>query len=104
MYICNENNNDKNMISSIPQVTDITPLDALWALYQSQSKRVRKAFLKRIEAQDKAEKYEAQMRALESKLSSDERKKLHQIHAQKQGKCIGRSADDFLAELQKEQL
>ena len=55
MYICNENNNDKNMISSIPQVTDITPLDALWALYQSQSKRVRKAFLKRIEAQDKAE-------------------------------------------------
>ena len=57
MYICNENNNDKNMISSIPQVTDITPLDALWALYQSQSKRVRKAFLKRIEAQDKAEKY-----------------------------------------------
>ena len=98
MYICNENNNDKNMISSIPQVTDITPLDALWALYQSQSKRVRKAFLKRIEAQDKAEKYEAQMRALESKLSSDERKKLHQMayeinaraqevkHAQKQGK------------------
>ena len=116
MYICNENNNDKNMISSIPQVTDITPLDALWALYQSQSKRVRKAFLKRIEAQDNAEKYEAQMRALESKLSSDERKKLHQMayeinaraqevkHAQKQGKCIGRSADDFLAELQKEQL
>ena len=103
------------MITTVPsQTTEVTPLDALWALYQSQSKRVRKAFLKRIEAQDKAEQYESQMRALDAKLSPDERKKLHQMasainmraqeveQAQKQGKRIGRSADDFLAELRKE--
>ena len=97
-----------------PQANEISPLDALWVLYQSQSKKVRKAFVKRLEAQDKAEKHEAKMRAIEASLSEDERKKAHQIasainicvqeveQAAKQGKRVGRSADDFLAELRKE--
>ena len=41
------------MITTIQQqTTEISPLDALWALYQSQTKRVRKAFLKRLMAQE----------------------------------------------------
>lgn len=41
------------MITTVQQqTTEISPLDALWALYQSQTKRVRKAFLKRLMAQE----------------------------------------------------
>lgn len=54
-----------------------------------------------------------QMRKIDINLSADERKKLHQMasdiksrvneieQAKKQGKRIGRSADDFLAGLRK---
>lgn len=37
----------KEPAASMPQQT-ISPVDALWALYQSQPKKVRKAFQKRI--------------------------------------------------------
>ena len=101
-------------ISTPSQTAKVSTLDILWAFYQSQSKRVRKKFLERVEAQKKAERHEAQMRAYEANLSSEERERLHQMasdirkrtvevqEALQQGKRFGRSADDFLAELRSE--
>lgn len=96
------------------QNTQVSPLEALWSLCQSQTDRVKKAFLKRIDAQSKADKNDAEMQAIDSSLSSEQHSSLHQMarevnkraqeveQAIQQGKSIGRDAEDFLAELRKE--
>ena len=64
MYICNENNNDKNMISSIPsQTTDMSIAEALWVLIKGQKKTVRKILTERLLAeQDKTKSQKAMVR------------------------------------------
>lgn len=96
------------------QNTQVSPLEALWSLYQKQTERVKKAFLKRVDAQSKADKNDAEMCAIDANLSSGQRTSLHQMaceinkraqeveQAIKQGKSVGRDAEDFLAELRKE--
>ena len=93
----------------------ISPLDALWSIYQSQSKRVRKAFRQRILEEEKADKHESEMRAYELQLPSETResvclftntiKKAVQDVRQAASKHthVGRSADDFLSELEQEE-
>ena len=50
------------MITTIPpQTSEISTVDALWVLIQSQSKRVRNALKQRILQEDKATKAQQQM-------------------------------------------
>ncbi len=94
---------------------DISPIDALWALYQSQSETVRKAFRERIlsEKTEKQEDEEAEaMRAYESQLPEDVRTAVNLMaisvkkgveevrQASKDHTHVGRSAEDFLLELE----
>ena len=56
------------MITTVnPQPTEISALDALWALYQSQSKKVRQALAKRILAEQS--KTEAQQKMVKESLT-----------------------------------
>lgn len=92
----------------------ISPTDALWALYQSQPKKVRKAFRLRLLAEEASDKREAEMRAYELQLSAKERQAAYELAATiKQGVAdvrqaaanhthVGRRAEDFLVELEKE--
>ena len=94
----------------------ISPIDALWALYQSQTKRVRKAFRSRLLAEDMADKKNMEMREYERKLPPEVRKSVSMMaYAVKQGVAdvhhaaanhthVGRNADDFLAELEQEEV
>lgn len=89
----------------------ISTLDALWALYQSQSKLVRDAFRMRVLAEKTAKKdmqpYEQQlpdevrksvsMMAISIKKSADEVRQAALNSTQ-----IGRRAEDFLNELEQE--
>ena len=92
----------------------VSPTDALWALYQSQPKKVRKAFRLRLLAEEASDKKEAEMRAYELQLSAKERQAAYELAATiKQGAAdvrqaaanhthVGRRAEDFLVELEKE--
>ena len=89
----------------------ISPVDALWALYQSQNKRVRKAFRIRVMAEETAENEKKQMTAYEQKLTVMEKEAAHHladtikrgitdVHiAIRENKALGRSADEFLEEM-----
>ena len=93
----------------------ISPLDALWSIYQSQSKRVRKAFRQRILEEEKADKLQAEMRAYELQLPSDTRESVclfaktikKTVNDVRQAVAdhahVGRNADDFLLELEQEE-
>lgn len=93
----------------------ISPLDALWSIYQSQSKRVRKAFRQRILEEEKADKLQAEMRAYELQLPSDTRESVclfaktikKTVNDVRQAAVdhahVGRNADDFLLELEQEE-
>lgn len=90
---------------------EVSPIDALWALYQSQSKRVRRAFLLRLKLEEQADQEEKRMKAYEKSLSEKELKSAHQLadavkesaievkKAAQKGKHVGRSADEFLMEM-----
>ena len=105
--------NGKMEISSTYQ--EISPLDALWALYHSQSKRVRKAFLLRVQNEELDDREEKRMKTYERTLSDKEIEAAHQMaetikegvkevrEATQRGTHVGRNADDFLAELMEEQ-
>ena len=92
----------------------ISPIDALWSLYQSQSKRVRKAFRVRILAEEATETEKARMNAYERKLTVAKREAAHHladtirkgvadVHvAIQNNKPVGRNADDFLKEMLQE--
>lgn len=91
--------------------SQVSPLEALWSLYQNQTDCVKKAFLKRVNAQSKAEREEAEMRSIEAAMSVEQRTSLHHMahevrkrakdveEAVEQGKSVGKDAEDFLAEL-----
>ena len=93
----------------------ISPLDALWSIYQSQSKRVCKAFRQRILEEEKADKLQSEMRAYELQLPSDTRESVclfaktikKTVNDVRQAAFdhthVGRNADDFLAELEQEE-
>jgi hypothetical protein len=93
----------------------VSPLDALWSIYQSQSKRVRKAFRQRILEEEKADKHESEMRAYELQLPSETRESVRvftntikkAVNDVRQAAVdhthVGRNADDFLSELEQEE-
>lgn len=88
----------------------VSPIDALWALYRSQNKRVRKAFRVRILAEEEKEK----MAAYEQNLTVAEREAAYQLadkikkgvddvqNAVCEHRPLGRSAEDFLLEIQQD--
>jgi len=92
----------------------VSPADALWALYQSQTKRVRKAFRLRLLAEDASDRKKAEMAAYERQLPEKERKVAYDLaRAVRKGVAdvrqaaanhthVGRRAEDFLAELEQE--
>lgn len=58
------------MITTVDsQPTEISTLDALWALYQSQSKKVRQALAKRILAEHKQQQTQAQQQMVRESLT-----------------------------------
>ena len=58
------------MITTVtPHQSEISTLDALWALYQSQSKKVRQALAKRILAEHQQSKTQAQQRMVHESLT-----------------------------------
>ena len=95
---------------------EISPLDALWALYQSQTKKVQKAFRSRLLAEEKTGKSELEMKAYEEQLSPEVRSSVCMMaNAVKQGAeearqaaanhtHVGRPAEAFLEELEKTEL
>ena len=94
----------------------ISPVDALWTLYQSQTKRVRKAFRSRILSEEFVEKNAAAMKDYEQTLSPETRDSLFMMaDAVKKGAeetrqaaakniHVGRNADEFLAELEQDEV
>ena len=91
----------------------ISPLDALWALYQSQSKRVRQAFRARMLAEESRKRNNAEMQAYERGLSPELRTSVRLmatsikknvsevLQAAAENEHVGRPADEFLKELEK---
>lgn len=105
----------KEPIPSVSYNHSVSPLDALWSIYQSQSKRVRKAFRQRILEEEKADKHESEMRAYELRLPSETRESVRlftktikkAVNDVRQAAVdhthVGRNADDFLSELEQEE-
>ena len=92
----------------------VSPTDALWALYQSQTKKVRKAFRLRLLAEELLDKEKAEMAVYERQLPEKEREAAYALAcAVRKGVAdvrqaaanhthVGRPAEDFLAELEQE--
>ena len=92
----------------------ISPIDALWTLYQSQTKKVRQAFRQRILAEEASKKEKADMIAYERQLPEEEREAAYALaRAVRQGVAdvrqaaacgahVGRRAEDFLVEMEQE--
>ena len=92
----------------------LSTLDVLWAFYQSQTKRVKKAFLKRVADEDNLAKETEAMNAYERSLTDEQRSAAYEFvnivksraaeveQASKEGRQVGRSAKDFLCELRAE--
>ena len=99
----------KEPIPAVSYNHSVSPLDALWSIYQSQSKRVRKAFRQRILEEEKADKHESEMRAYELQLPSETRESVSLFaktikkavndvrQAAADHNHVGRNADDFLS-------
>lgn len=93
------------------QSKEISTLDVLWAFYQSQTNKVKKAFLKRIADEESAAKEAEAMKAYEKTLTEEQRRAAYEFvdvvkarvteveEASREGRRIGRSAKDFLREL-----
>lgn len=103
------------MSSTVTYHQEISPIDALWAIYQSQSKRVRNAFRKRLLAESLPDKKVEAMKAYESQLSPEVCKavSLMAISVKRSAEDVrraaaakthvGRPAEDLLAELEAEE-
>ena len=57
------------MATSVTNQTTVSPTDALWALYQSQTKKVRKAFLLRILSEEQEQLTRAQQAKVKGSLT-----------------------------------
>lgn len=105
-------------MATIPSPTlqskGVSTLDVLWAFYQSQTNRVKKAFLKRVAEEENATKESAAMKAYEQTLTDEQRSAAYEFvdivkkrmadveKASREDRRVGRSAKDFLRELQTE--
>lgn len=90
---------------------NISTVDALWALFMSQSKSVRNELSKRMQALEAEERQRRKMKAYEATLTPEQREKAHEIadttvrcvneveEAYRQGKKPGRPVDELLKEL-----
>lgn len=102
------------MASSTLQSQGPSTLDVLWAFYQSQTNRVKKAFLKRVADEENLVREAEAMKAYEQSLTDEQRSAAYEFvdivktraaeveQASKEGRRVGRSAKDFLHELQTE--
>ncbi len=102
------------MAKSVTYQPTVSPTDALWALYQSQTKKVRKAFRLRLIAEDASDREKAEMASYERQLPEKEREAAYALaSAVRKGVAdvrqaaanhtnVGRRAEDFLAELERE--
>ena len=102
------------MASPTLQSQGLSTLDVLWAFYQSQTNRVKKAFLKRVADEDNLAKEAEAMKAYEQSLTDEQRSAAYEFvdivkarvaeveQASREGQRVGRSAKDFLRELQTE--
>lgn len=100
------------MASPTLQSQGLSTLDVLWAFYQSQTNRVKKAFLKRVADEEKLAKEAEVMKAYEQSLTDEQRCSAYEFvdivktrvaeveQASREGLRVGRSAKDFLRELQ----
>ena len=104
------------MITTISsQSPNISKVDALWVLIQSQTKAVRKALTERLLAENLSVKKEVAMKAYESQLSPEVRKavSLMAVSVRRSAEDVrkaaaakthvGRPAEDLLAELEAEE-
>lgn len=97
-------------MDTISPRTEYSPADALWAMYMSQSKSVRKAFRVRLHAEEEAESRRKKMEEYAKTLSSEELEAAERmVKSVKQGiadvdeghtEC--RPAEELLAELLEE--
>ena len=90
----------------------ISPTDALWTLYQSQTKKVRQAFRQRILAEESSVKEKADMTSYERQLPKKEREAAYRLaravrkgiadvrEAAASSTHVGRRAEDFLSEME----
>lgn len=90
---------------------EYSPAEALWAMYMSQSKAVRKAFRVRLHAEEEAELRRKEMEAYAKTLPAEEleaaermaesiRKSVAEVkQAAEEGHAVGHSAEELLAEL-----
>ena len=96
------------------QSQGISTLDVLWAFYQSQTSRVKKAFLKRVADEENTAREAEAMKEYEQTLADEQRSAVYEFVnivksraaevelASREGRRVGRSAKDFLRELQAE--
>ena len=104
------------MASPTIQSPQVSAIDILWAFYQSQTKKVQKAFRKRIAEEESAAKEAEAMKAYEQSLTKEQRQAAYEFadvvksrvadveKAASQGKTAGRKASEFLRELQAEEV
>ena len=93
---------------------EYSPAEALWAMYMSQSKAVRKAFRVRLHAEEEAEALRKNMEAYAKTLPPEELEAAKRMaesvkqgvsnvrKAAAEGRTIGRPAEELLAELMEE--
>ena len=93
---------------------DYSPVEALWAMYMSQSKAVRKAFRVRLHAEEEAESRRKSMEAYAKTLAPEELDAAERMvksiqqgvsdvkKAASEGRTVGRPAEELLAELMEE--
>ena len=96
------------------QSQGLSTLDVLWAFYQSQTNRVKKAFLKRVADEENSAKETEAMKVYEQSLTEEQRSAAYEFadivkaraaevkQASSEGHRVGRSAKDFLRELRAE--
>lgn len=90
---------------------EYSPAEALWAMYMSQSKAVRKAFRIRLHAEEEAESRRDSMEAYAKTLPPEELEAAERMveslkqgvddvkKAAAEGRTVGRPAEELLAEL-----
>ncbi len=93
---------------------EYSPAEALWAMYMSQSKAVRKAFRVRLQAEEEAEAQRKSMEAYAKTLPQEELEAAERMaesvkrgvaevrKAATEGRTIGRPAEELLEELMAE--
>ena len=59
----------KNMLTATTYQTTVSPADALWTLYKSQTKKVREAFRMRLEAEEREQATSVQQKLVKDSLT-----------------------------------